>query len=280
MLTTLLGKHDPRLLEEALDWCSRYHAFVSVSRLRTLVEELGQKVHVPFSLFAETLNSLSQAKWPTFAKVTPLKTNLKRKSQPPNCQIPALVSLRLRALFGVGARADLATFFLTQQSGPFTAADMIEIGYNKRTLAVTLDFFFQAGLLTCSMIRNQKQYEFAKKEQLASLAGELPRLVPNWRSLIAIFFTVRDILAKHESSSLSSVVVALRNAFISLEEPLKKLNIMPPPLSSNLKDWKSYVEWTVATLKSLVDEETFKKGCLCLVILKGTCFPSSGFYTK
>lgn len=259
ILTIALGKSDPRLLEEALDWCSKFHNFVSISRLRTLIEELGSQIYIPFSTVAETLNSISQSKWPTFAKVSPLRIILSGKSQPPNCKIPALLQLRLRAFFGVGARADLATFLLTQQSKAFTAADIVEIGYNKRTLADILDSFSQAGLLTCSMIRNQKQYQLIKKEQLASLAGELPHLVPNWRSLMVVFLTLRDTFSKYQDHSISSTVVAIRNVLASLKEHLQKLNISPPPLSSDLTHWNSFIQWTVDILKNLINEGNFRK---------------------
>ena len=259
LLTASLGKSDPRLLEESLDWCSKFHDFVSISRLRTLIEELGEQIHTPFSLFAETLNSVSQAKWPTFAKASPLRATLKRKSQPPNCKIPALLGLRLRALFGVGARADLAAFFLTQSSKSFAASDTVEIGYNKRTLVDILDSFSETGLLTCSTVRNQKQYQLAKREQLISFAGELPNLVPNWRSLIVVFITVRVTLLKHQNHSISSTVVAIRNVLSSLQDHLQKLNISPPPLPSDLKHWESFIHWTTDLLKSLLNEGNFRR---------------------
>src|SRR5579872_3312897 len=64
ILTSVISESDPRLRDEALDWCSKFHYFVSVSRLRTLVKELGEQIYLPFSVFAETLNSISQSKWP------------------------------------------------------------------------------------------------------------------------------------------------------------------------------------------------------------------------
>lgn len=259
LLTTALGKSDPRLLEEALDWCSKFHHFVSISRLRRLLGELTE-LQASFSAFAQTLNAVSKSKWPTFTKAAPLRIHLRGRSQHPDLKIPALLGLRLRALFGVGARADLATFFLTEQSRSMTASDVTEVGYNKRTLADTLDSFYQAGLLTCSMTRNQKEYQLARKGPLASLAGELPRFVPNWRSLIVVFLNLREVLSKHQSHSTPSQIVAIRNVFISLKNPLEKLNISPPPISSDPTQWNSFIQWTVDTLKGLVNEGSFKKG--------------------
>jgi hypothetical protein len=259
ILTVALGKSDPRLLEETLDWCSKFHHFVSISRLRTLVEELKAQIQLPFSNFAATLNSISQSKWPTFDKVSPPRISLSRKSKAPNCTLPALVALRLRALFGVGAKSDLIMFFLTQPPRPFAVADTVEIGYKKRTLAGALDSFFQAGLLTCSMVRNQNLYQLSKQDSLTSLVGQLPRLLPQWRSLIVVFITLRDLLSKHQNLSTSSAVVAIRNALDSLQDHLQKLNISPPPLSSDLAHWESFIQWTVDTLKGLAGEGSFKK---------------------
>jgi len=258
LLTSVLGKSDPRLLAEALDWCSKYHGFVSISRLKTLIEELGPQIHVPVSLFAETLNSIAQSKWPVFAKTSSLRIALSKKSRPPNCKQPALLSLRLRVLFGVGARADLITFFITQQPTFFSAADTVEIGYSKRTLADVLDDFVEAGVLTSSMVRNQKQYQISSKEHFLSLAGELPTIVPNWGSLLMVLITLREVFSKHQKDSVSSVVVALRNAFASLKDHLQKLNVSPPPLSSDSAHWESYVQQTVDLVKSLSEPENFK----------------------
>ncbi len=111
VLTAIIADADPRLCDEALDWCSRYHHFVSISRLKTLIKCFGESVSQPFSAFAATLNSVSMADWPLETGAIPLKFKPSGKSQPPQCELPALLSLRLRALFGVGARADLITFF-------------------------------------------------------------------------------------------------------------------------------------------------------------------------
>ena len=115
ILTVALADIDPRLRDEALDWCSRYHGFVSISRLKTLVKSFGESISQAFSVFAATLNSVSRAKWPLIVTAQPLQFKPSGKSKPPACERPALLSLRMRTLFGTGARADLITFFLTNK---------------------------------------------------------------------------------------------------------------------------------------------------------------------
>ncbi len=263
ILTAVISESDPRLRDEALDWCSRFHYFVSVSRLRTLVKELGAQVYSQFSIFAETLNAISQSKWPTFTKSTPLRIVCSGKSQPPNCEVSGLLGLRLRALFGVGARADLITFFLTRRSNSFTAADLIEIGYNKRTLADVLDSFVQSGLLTYSMARNQKKYELSRREQLVSLAGELPNVVPDWRRILIVLVMLRTALWRHRDNSTSSKVVAARNALAHLRDQLHQLNISPPQLPSDpALYWDSFARWASDTVRALVARGDFRETSL------------------
>jgi len=64
LLTVVVAERDPRLRDEALDWCTRYHHFISISRLRTLAKVFGPSITEPFSVFAATLNSISGAHWP------------------------------------------------------------------------------------------------------------------------------------------------------------------------------------------------------------------------
>ncbi len=271
ILTAVISESDPRLRDEALDWCSRFHYFVSVSRLRTLVKELGAEVYVPFSIFAETLNSISESKWPTFTKQAPLRVVCSGKSQPPSCEVPALLGLRLRALFGVGARADLVTFFLTQKSSAFTAADMVEIGYSKRTLADALDSFVQSGVLTYSMARNQKKYKLSRRDQLASLVGELPNVIPDWRRILIVLVTLRAALWKHQDNSISSKIVAARNALSHVRGQLDKLNLSPPQLSPDSEAyWDSFVQWTGDAVKALAARGDFREASLLANSLEET----------
>lgn len=263
ILTAVIGNSDPRLRDEALDWCSRFHYFVSISRLRTLVNELGEQVYTPFSIFAETLNSTTQTKWPKLAKAKPLKIKFSEKSLSPRCEIPALIAFRMRALFGIGAKADLITFFLTSRLNSFTAADLVEVGYNKRTIADALDSFVQSGLLTYSMTRNQKKYALSKREQLGNLAGELPKVIPDWRKILVLIITLRNVIIENQKHSTSVQIVAARNALAKLENLLHLFKISPPQLPSDPETyWDSFVKWVSDTVKTVVTLGDFRETIL------------------
>ncbi|MDN3506027.1 MAG: hypothetical protein P0S96_02220 [Simkaniaceae bacterium] len=251
LLTVVLGEEDPRLRDEALDWCVKYHKFVSISRLQTLIKSIGTAIHLPFSLFAETVNMASKSKWPVFVNTTSLKFRPSGKSNPPKCELPALLSLRLRALFGVGARSDLITFFLTQKEGAFTAATAAEIGYSKRSLATLLEDFVQSGFFDSYIYQNKKYYRFKKRDQMTKTVGKMPSKILPWRQFIEILLPLRACIQQVEHKSELIKFVEVRKVLLTMENQLQKLNVVPlPSLELDHKAyWDSFSDWTIKILK-------------------------------
>jgi hypothetical protein len=251
IITALIAESDPRLRDEALDWCSKYHYLVSISRLRTLVDELGEQIYKSFSVFARTLNSIAQTKWPVPIDALPLPIVLSGKSALPSLEAPALLNLRLRALFGVGIRADLLTFCLTHGTNSFTAID-IQIGYNKRSIAEVLDSFVQSGLLVSSTVGNRRVFTLSKQDELESLLRNLPGIAPDWRSLLELFINLRTILLNNQNFAVSSKVIVARNALNQLTNYLQALNLSPPPTYPESENsWESFCQWLLNTLREM-----------------------------
>ncbi len=252
LLTAVIGDVDPRLREEALDWCSRYHSLISVSRLKTLAKTLGEPAIKSFSLFAATLNSISRANWPVLMSTPSLKYKPSGKSKPPRFENPALLSFRLRALFGIGARADLITFFLTQEQRDYAVSDTIEIGYTKRNLADVLEGFARAGIFDVFMVRNQQRYRFTRRNDFLKILSPLPKFMPSWRYLFEVILKLRDCIQRIEKKPDEIKAVEIRNALMDLEDPLHRLNLTPPPIQSDFSAyWDSFTKWLLEILKSL-----------------------------
>lgn len=235
ILTATIAKSDPRLRDEALDWCSRNHHFVSVSRLKNLVKIFGEPIYESFSIFACTLNSMVKSKWPIFLSVNPLKVNFSGKSISPNCARPSLVGLRMRELFGVGARADLFTFFLMQNENEFSASDIAKIGYNKRSLAELLDQLVQARWVNSSVVGNQKRYSLCHKEELKKLVGEVPLISLQWIDVLKFLLAVRFNL--QQDVGVSSQLVLLINALKNLKDSLLVLHLSLPKNNNDILEW-------------------------------------------
>lgn len=252
LVTARLQGSDPRLVEEALDWCSRYHHFISVSRLKTLAKSWGKVTIDAFSMFSATLNRISRAHWPVLTHAVPLKCQPSGKSKAPRFEQPALLLFRLRSLFGVSARADVIAFYLAQKQGNYSISDVREIGYTKRNLADVLESFVQAGIFDSFFSRNQLRFGFAKRKEFEEILEPLPRFMPAWRQIFELIIPLRDYIQQIEKKSQSTRVVEVRNVLRGIEDQLKRLKLAAPPMQSDFQlYWDSLSEWTLGILPAL-----------------------------
>lgn len=243
VLTAIIAQHDPRLREEALDWCSRYHQFISVSRLRTFLKDIDSDVVDSFSHFTTALNSISSAKWPSTEERASSAFKVSGKSLLPAFESPSLLMLRLRNLFGPGAKADILAHFLTRNGMCFSASDLSEVGYSKRSLMTALDHLATSGILVVTNVRNKKNYELKKPKELQVIIGRLPKIAPPWIKMLQAIIAIRAVIPEIQSSSKITRGVILRNCLIKIE-PLLPFFISPilynhPDFE---RDWKAVVE--------------------------------------
>jgi hypothetical protein len=252
LLTVALAEVDPRLRNESLDWCSQYHHFFSISRLKTIIKGFGSSLNESFSSYAATLNSLSRTDWPLFLDSPSLKFIPSHKSCLRPLESPALLNIRARSIFGTGARADLVTFFLTHTKSDFSVSDVVEIGYSKRNLAEILEEFSLSGLFDKFMLRNQHRYRLMKNDQLISILGPIPEYAPSWRLIFEVLLRLRDCIKSTENSSESTRGVEIRNLLIALQKNLQRLSLTPPSLQTNFHAYlNSFREWLLDIVRKL-----------------------------
>jgi hypothetical protein len=253
LLTSVLSKSDPRLRDEALDWCTRNHQFISINRLRTLIKSLDKLTYLSYSTFAATFNSVTLGNWPLLTSSSALKFIPSAKSQLPQFENPALLLFRLRALFGIGARADLILFFLMQRRGDdFSISDTTEIGYTKRNLADVLENFVRAGIFHVFLIQNQKRYSFVKRDQWIKILSPLPEFMPSWTLILKVILKLRTCIQYVENKSAGTKIVEIHKVLEEIEDPLRKLNLKPPPMQLNFSIyWNSFAQWVLGIAESL-----------------------------
>ncbi|MCE5316804.1 MAG: hypothetical protein LLG04_05510 [Parachlamydia sp.] len=252
LLTMALAEVDPRLRDESLDWCTEYHHFCSISRLKSIAKGFENLLDESFSRYSATLNALCKTNWPVFQDSPPLNISLSRKSCLRPLESPALLNIRVRSIFGTGARADLVTFFLTHKKTDFSVSDVAEIGYTKRNLAEILEEFSLSGLFDKFLVRNQQRYRLIKSDQLMQVLGPIPEFAPSWRQIFEVLLSLRQCIKRSEKSSDSSKVVEIRNLLISLQQTLQRLNLPPPPSCSNFQDYlRSFSEWLIGFTRKI-----------------------------
>lgn len=246
ILTSALSEFDPRLRDEALDWCINYHRHISPIRLQILAKMNEAYIKTPFSTFTATFNALADArtKWAVLTPVTPLKLRIQSKSMLRNFDAPSMINFRIRSLLGIGAKADVLSFLLLIDREDFTASDLTETGYSKRRVAVILEDLTAAGLLSETQVRNQLRYAFIKRDQMTNLLGEMPQKMVNWQRILTILLPIRACLQDVEGSAIGVRAVDIRNLLNTLTTQLLQIQLKPPPLQSDLeKYWTSVTDW-------------------------------------
>lgn len=137
LFTAAVGQLDARLRDESTDWCIRYSRYVSVARLKNLLRSAPPPVAAAFGEYAATVSTHASVRWPGATQARVYRPT--GRSRIEGFTRPALVTLRLRALFGVGARAEILRHYVLSPAATFAAADFPEAHHTKRIIAAELE---------------------------------------------------------------------------------------------------------------------------------------------
>lgn len=147
LFTAWLGDADPRLRDEATDWCIRNWRQISKARLKNLLRNQPADVRRSAGEFAATVNEHACISWPE--STAPRRFAATDRSTRPALDRPAMAWLRLRAMFGVGARAEILRCFLSHDGGWMSVAGLsMATAFTKRNVAEECDALERAGVLS------------------------------------------------------------------------------------------------------------------------------------
>lgn len=157
---------DARLMDQVYGWCSEQSQWLSASRVRALWKASDPYVQHAFAPLAATLRLHADVRWlkdgpaadraPSFS---PTRLQLER---------PALLAFRLRALCGVGARADVLLALLTHAAW-LRSSQLAHLGYAKRRIAEVLDALHQGGVVDKRSAGNALEFKLPRHSPLAAL---------------------------------------------------------------------------------------------------------------
>ena len=267
LATTQIGRHDPRLFDESLDWLSKNGSLIHLQRLKTLHADTGLGDPVVLAAMAEWLvKEGRQPKWRALAKDKPdlvdpqplfggkspkspdpvfLRHGLLRErvvlrsmSRAPNPTLAPNLLLALRALIGVGARAEV---ILCLATGPAVhAAELARLtGYKPRTMQLLLQEMALSGhVLTQeppsrppgSTGRGSSRRYHLQAGDWAFLTGGklLPRWIP-WTPLWRIVQEILDALIQTGESPKHSALLSsrLRETLAAQGQELAAAGLLP-----------------------------------------------------
>ena len=223
LFTAWLGDSDPRLRDEATDWCVRNWRYLSRTRLKNLLRDQPDEVRLAFGEFAATVGKHAGVVWPNATEARNFKVTGRSVLAP--LERPSMAWVRLRAMFGVSARSEILRCLLSQDGAASVARLAVVTGYTKRNVADECETLQLAGVLSVRSTGNRFYYSLAHRLGFEAFVGELPHNVPDWTSILRI---TRELVALEElSTKLSSqtLPVRVKKTLRLIEDDLAELGI-------------------------------------------------------
>jgi len=242
---------DARLRDESIDWVIRYGSLVSKARLKNVLTDWDSLGNSLFREYAATVNAKAGLGWPA-GRARALTFRSRARSYLEDLSRPALLTLRIRAVFGVGARAELMRVLLSSPQAAMTAAELsTETSYRKRNVLNELEPLKFAGVVRSFRAVNADRFSLAKAEQLAGLIGPVPLRATRWTRTFRALGLLLDLArraARH--SDLQNAVDALR-LLEEHREILVVAGMYPPALPADEAAWQAFLEWSVGQARSV-----------------------------
>lgn len=203
-LTAELGDADARLRDLSTDWCVTYGRYVNGSRLKQVVRELRTPTEA-IGEYVATVTHAGGPAWPMGTRPRPDYAS-RAKARLDSALSPARLRIRLRAAFGVNARADVLAALLAAPSGGLSVADLARLTrFTKPNVASAVDALVLAGLVTARAVGNERRVSLAPKGAI------LPRLrppvaQPDWVARFGVALEVHRFI---EQDGMSTAVRAI-----------------------------------------------------------------------
>ena len=258
LITTTEGRHDSRLFNETLDWLWQHGESINVQRLKNIQKALGLGNSLIIGAIAKWLSQRSaMSKWkpladiptpdrpkeieslyflksgspqPAFGPTDPIflqygfrRGPIKRRglSVSPDPLPASSLLWKLRALFGVQARAEIVLWLLTHKTGH--AAEIARaVYYFPRTIEGTLRELAGSGLIKSAASGREKSYWLNHEDWLFLKTWDRPTDFPEWMDWPR-FFSIQERFNRiYHDQNLDSVTAALkaRSAFDELKPML------------------------------------------------------------
>jgi hypothetical protein len=224
LFTIGIGRRDPRLFDEMLDWMAFNHDLLSTQRLRNLagrfplpsglvaavtawtrqtapanllVSDEAGPVQDREPVFSPDILAFVSRPDPTFAQHGFLRPPATRtgKSHEPDPALPVNLSFRLRHLFGPGGRSETMRVLLTCPDGPLDAARIAdEAGFAKRNISDVLASLTASGVIKAAWAGNERHFAAYREgwALLLDLAG--PADTPSFVSWVHLLPAALEII--------------------------------------------------------------------------------------
>jgi hypothetical protein len=247
LFTAWIGATDRRLRTRSIEWSIANFRLASAIRMRNLARRASHATRESLGQFAATVNAHSNAPWPAEGKPIGLLPTMPVET--PDLRRPSLLQLRLRALVGVSARAEVIRLLLAEPDRPKPAAQLAEgAAYGKGSVAQALEMLTMTGIVQMQPAGNRMLYQLSRPADVRLALQSLPVGFPDWPP---IFRIVESLVVYAESASQSTTarLTMLRALLRGINDDVHRLGIAEvvpkangPASISEFDDWaKTFV---------------------------------------
>jgi len=247
VFTAVISEIDSRLRDEVMGWCIAFDRLISIVRLKNVVKQQAEPDVRLFNRFAAALNDAAELDWPaggyrSSIAIEPRTRNWSRDLS----KTASTVSLRLRGIFGVGARAEVLRVFLAYPDAALSAPEMAPmVLYIRRNVALALEALEIGGLVDSLLERNSLRYMLSRRTALVELAAPVPPKFPAWSELFKLLLGLRHTINNPKKTSLLRSIQA-REFLEAHAYAIARTSLpMPPPIGPEPESVGLFQEWAL-----------------------------------
>ncbi len=242
-LTAELGDADARLRDVSTDWCVAYGRYVNGSRLKQVVREL----RTPPDAVGEYVATVAAAGGPAWPMATLPRSDYttRGKARLDSALALARLRIRLRAAFGVNARADVLAALLAAPKVGLSVADLTrQTRFTKPNVSFAVDALVLAGLLEARTVGNERRVALSQNGKI--LPGLRPPVTqPDW---VTRFGVALEVLRFEERDEMSTSVRAIeaRRVVESVRDRITSAGLPQPNIEAIGDDFAAaFDRWLV-----------------------------------
>ena len=242
-LTAELGDADARLRDVSTDWCVAYGRYVNGSRLKQVTREL----RTPSEAIGEFVATVAAAGGPTWPMATQPRSDhtTRGKARLDSALALPRLRIRLRAAFGVNARADVLAALLAAPEIGLSVADLARrTRFTKPNVAFAVDALVLSGLLEARAVGNERRVALTQPREI--LPGLRPPIAqPDWVTRFGVALEVLRF-AGQDGMSPSLRAIEARRVVEGLRPRIMSERLPEPNLSALGDDFAvAFDRWLV-----------------------------------
>jgi hypothetical protein len=197
VFTASLTSIDDAFIKQTIRWCALNSSCLSMIRLRNLSRRFAPATRGSLDVYMRATDESA-------------KSNVLPRDWP-DLKRPSLIQLRLRALVGVGARAEVLKLLLADPEEAKGTPDIARsAAFGTLGCAHSLDGLRAAGVVQVEQAGSMLRYRLTRPSDLAMAVNGVPVAFPDWIAVFNAIDAIREYAARdgHNDDPANRVAAA------------------------------------------------------------------------